>query len=988
MQINKHLNILNNKQLLAVKMPRVPVLMLAGPGTGKTRTLVTRILYQIDLYKIPAEQILALTFSNKASREMNTRLESVLKEKAKKVKTCTIHSLCLEILRKYNKKAYLDEYFSICDESYQSSLLTSLVSDKVRNGSGNTIRGIQTAISQYMMYQKPMPPFSAMIYDQYIAHLKKHKLIDFNQIIVKTRTLLMDNKDICDQYAFLYQAIHVDEFQDTDLVQYDIIKMLSQKHKNIFVVADDDQSIYAWRGANPENINTFIKDFNIKEPLFLDINYRSGQKIIDTANSVVERTERIEPDKILKAGGDINDSVQSQFFDNEEQEINFIFEKINDWRENNDTPLKEIAVLYPRHVFAEKLSLRLLIEKIPFQQATGRNFSEDPLMKKVLLYLQIIRDPFDALILQDLVEIELGYNLNKQIQNLQNVLKCGYRKALYQLSNLPETNDALKSQLEIFIGNLANLINLKTFYNFEQLLQLILNGLQTQDKSYIEEKALNFSEFFTNPDVSFFKEKNKIWVYHENAHLRYIAQSMLSRFKDDIFELKRENKEEIGKRDKVILLTEFNLPVKTNILELYNTTIEKRESSFSSLVRFCQNWIVGTDDVFKDYVVFDLETTGRDIEKCGIVEIAAIRVRNKEITDSYQILVNPGIAIEKEAQEIHHISNEDIANAPHLEEIWKEFKTFLGDDILIAHNGYAFDFKIIDRFAHKIDNQKINNVRYDSLIFARQMFPNDRNSIDALADKYNLDPGKRHRALDDVKVLHLIFQKLINMHHEQKRKTSGDYLFEYCALANFIDDKLTAYEDKVLFLAGVQKLLSPFSSLLDKYCKKFLFDKDDLMGKLSHKAYELFPDILIYNNRDDFKNRLFAVASDFISKNIDRAIAEFLSLIMLINPQDTLSSIDAVSLLTFHSAKGLEFKKVIIMGMEDDSMPSFHAYKEDDFDDRSVAKKIDEQKRLLYVGLTRAKEEIILTAVKNRFGRIQKSSPFLREILNYMKENT
>lgn len=988
MQINNLLSTLNSKQLHAVELPRVPVLMLAGPGTGKTRTLIARIIYQINYFKIPAEHILALTFSNKASREMSIRLENILKSKATKIKVCTIHSFCMEILRKYYKNAGLDEYFSICDENYQFKLLTSLVSDKVRNGTINVVRGIQTAISQHIIHQKPMPPFSAMIYDLYVAHLNKHKLIDFNQILEKTRSLLDNNKDICDQYAFMYQAIHVDEFQDTDLVQYDIIKMLANKHKNIFVVADDDQSIYAWRGANPENIQTFIKDFKIQQPVFLEINYRSGQKIINTAQSVVEQTERIEPEKVLKAGEEINDSILSRFFDNEEQEINFIAEKIREWRDNNNVQLKEVAVLYPRHLFAEKLSVRLLTEKIPFQQATGRNFSDDPQMKKVLLYLQIIRDPLDALILQELVEIEMGYNINKQVQTLQGVLKCGYRKALYEMSHRPETNEDLKRQLEIFIGNLANLINLKSFYNFKQLLQLILNGLQNLDKSYIENKSVKFSEFHTDPEERFFKKNSLIWVYHKNVHLRFLAKIMLGNFEAGINELDKENKDDVRKRDNVILLDECDFPLKYETLDLYNSTIEKRESSFTSLIRFCQNWIVGVENVFKDYVVFDLETTGRNTDKCGIVEIAAVKVRNREIVDRYQTFVNQGIPIEKEAHDVHHISDMDIADAPKLEKVWKEFKDFLGNDILIAHNGYAFDFRIIDREAHKIEGQKLSNVRYDSLVFARQMYPNDRNSIDALAEKFNLDPGNRHRALDDVNVLHSIFQVLLKEYQDQKKKISGSFLFEYCALANFLDDKLIAYEDRVFFLAGVNKLLSPFSTVLDIYCNNFILNKEKLSQQISQKAIELFPAILLYDSKDDFKNKLFNIAADFDSKQVDAAVSEFLSIIMLINPQDTLSSVDAVSLLTFHATKGLEFKKVIIMGMEDESMPSYHAYKDDDFDDRSVSKKLDEQKRLLYVGLTRAKEEIIFTAVKNRFGRIQKSSPFLREILNYMKENT
>jgi DNA polymerase III epsilon subunit family exonuclease len=446
-------------------------------------------------------------------------------------------------------------------------------------------------------------------------------------------------------------------------------------------------------------------------------------------------------------------------------------------------------------------------------------------------------------------------------------------------------------------------------------------------------------------------------------------------------------KTKVTKKDYVIELQDT--PVKTagKAINLFSQTTSKRESSFSSLVRLCQNWLVEGENVFNNYVVFDLETTGRDSETCAIVEIAAVKVSNRQISDSFQTLVNPQIPIEQEAIDVHHISENDVLQAPVIADVWPRFVKFIGKNILIAHNGYNFDFKIIDRFAQQIGGSKLANVRYDSLIFARQLYPNDRNSIDALSEKFKLDPGNRHRALDDVKVLHEIFQKMLKEFYENQKKVTADFLFEYCALANYLDNKLYCFEDKVFFLAGVQKLLSPYSKIFDDYCHKFAKDNDTFAAQITEKARQLYPEIVLYDNSDDFRNKILAIAREFNSLPIDQAIAEFLSTIMLINPQDKLAHADAVSLLTFHSAKGLEFQKVIIVGMEDDNMPNFFAYKNDDYDDRSLQKKMDEQKRLLYVGLTRAKDEIILSAVKNRFGRQQKSSPFLREILKYMKEN-
>ena len=290
---------LNEKQRLAVKAPRRPVLMLAGPGTGKTRTLIARIIYEIEFYTILPDHILALTFSNKAATEIKQRLFESIPEKAGKIRCCTFHSFCLDVLRKYHREAGLAKHFSVCDEDYRKRLLTNILKTRTRDNPQKKINGILLSFSNHTLKGKTLPPFSAIVYDEYTAHLSKHHFIDFDQILIKTLNLFQNHKDVLEQYRFLNQSILVDEFQDTDPVQYEIVKLLARKHGNIFVVADDDQSIYAWRGANPQNIRKYIEDFSIKEPVFLEKNYRCGKSIMDTAGQLIKNTDRVEPDKIV-----------------------------------------------------------------------------------------------------------------------------------------------------------------------------------------------------------------------------------------------------------------------------------------------------------------------------------------------------------------------------------------------------------------------------------------------------------------------------------------------------------------------------------------------------------------------------------------------------------------------------------------------------------------------------------------------------------------
>ena len=983
MHLKKFLNDLNKTQKKAVEAPRGPVLLLAGPGTGKTRTLIARIAYQIYKFEISPQHILALTFSNKAAGEISQRLSDVLNEHAAKIKTGTIHGFCLDILRKYNEPAGLHKHFTVCDDDYRKKLLGNLLRGRVREKLDRAVRGVSAAFDLHSLKAKPLPPFSAMIYEEYLAHLSARRLIDFNQIITKTLDLLNHQKDILEQYRFMYQAIHVDEFQDTDPLQYAIIRLLAGKHHNIFVVADDDQSIYAWRGANPKNIRQFMDDFHIDKPTFLDVNYRSGSKIVSIAANIVQDTERVEPNKLIRANDmAVIDSIQSAFFATESDEAAFILEKIQDWHQKHHVPLGEIAVLYPQHIFGEPLAMALIKKHIPFQQAGGKALADNPAMKKLILYLRLIRDPLDDLILEDLVRLELGYNTGKQIQNLMRTQKSSFRKALFEFASQSQNGLQADDALTTFVGRIANLINLKSFFSFRQIMDSILKDVRTTDgsKEWPALEAVDFKGF--KPPGKY----ARVWVYDQNPEIAFLAAEMCRKvFKNTIHIYNPDENPAVKNADVLFQLSgrEFIFPGKSY---LFTKQAQKR-SAISALFRYLQQILTVNIPHFNDYVVFDLETTGRDTETCGIVEIAAVRVRDGKVTDTFQTLINPQMPIEPGAMAVHHITDADVKAAPLMREVWPLFKDFIGDDMLIAHNGHAFDFRIINRFSRKLDKQKLQNIRYDSLILARSLYADSRNSIDALAERFGFDPGNRHRALDDVIVLNKIFLRLIQMEHERLRRQAGENLLEYVALAVFLQRSLKQEEDRRLFAIGIPKLLSPYAAVLDPYCQKFSKNKNSIQSALQAFSGQTLIQTSLFNDRDEFTHRLLEMAESFNHLTTDEAIAGFLSTVTLINPQDRLSSVDAVSLLTIHAAKGLEFRKVVIIGMEDKNMPSWFSYIKNDNDDRSTGEKLDEQKRVLYVAITRAREEVILTAVKNRAGRQHKSSPFLREILKFMREN-
>jgi len=987
--ISSLLDSLNDKQRQAIEKPLQPVLVLAGPGTGKTRMIIARIKLLLKKHSYNPEKILALTFTNKAANEMKTRLLNQCGQSAIDVKISTIHAFALEVIKKNHHKIGLQKNFSVCDREYQTRLMQKLCTHVIKEDIDNKIKALLLSIANFQMKGNKLASFTAEKYEEYKRYLTKHNLIDFNQIIVLCNDLFKENKDILSEYQHLYPAILVDEFQDTDPVQYEIIKMLAENEKNIFVVADDDQSIYSWRGANPENIKQYIKDFNIAEINFLDINYRSGDKIIKSAHSIIKDTNRVEPNKKVKSLPDVLDDIKVYMFLNESDEIEFILKKVQNWIDTG-VPLKEIAVIYPFHKMGSSLEHYLLKSQINYQMAVGNSILENPFLQKLVLFLKVIKDTSDDISLEQLAEIEIGMHLTRLIKNYGFKKNITFRMSLYDFYRFKKGDLDFNSLMTVrnFISQIANLVNLKSFYTLNQLIDDVYRQSQQFKYSYLNEKIneLDNPPEFDEIKNQFKNNKNefKYYVYHPRPEVEYIAVNLLSSILDKPIYSTKDNENKIDNPNSVIFeLCPQNKKYENAVLiPIHQYGNSKRKSSISNLFKVMQGLFSSQVEALPEtYIILDLETTDKEISTCGIVEIAAVRVKNGKIVDELQSLINPKMQISKGAEAVHNISESNVKNEPTIQEYWKKFKDFIADDFIIAHNGYAFDFAILDRFARKIDGAKLPNVKLDSLTMARNLFPGQSNSIDALVEKFELDAGTRHRALDDVKVLHDIIYIFQNIKNEQFQKTAFEIYTDIVALGNYVEKQLNATEDKIYFLSGIRKIISPYDNTLNIYCKKFDLDKSEVTQGLRNIVKRSDISSRTYNQEENILYKIKLLANEFNQLPIDEAIAGLINYMNLKSGgQDNLEDINAVSLLTFHAAKGLEFEKVILMGLEKNNIPGFHALREDADDGRSVSKKIEEQRRLLYVGITRGKSEVLMTAVKNRGGWENESSPFLKDL--------
>ena len=394
---------LNDKQLQAVNVVNGPVLVMAGAGSGKTRALTYRIYNLVKNHNIKPGNILAITFTNKATNEMKERLADVNNGQ---MQISTFHAFCAKILREFIFK--LDgytKYFTIYNEDERVKLLKKIIADlnytdsefvkevnyHISNAKNNGLTPDEYE-TEYV-YVRDIDKITK-VYSLYEQQMTLNNALDFDDLLTKMYQLLTQHTDVLNYLQDRYLYIHVDEFQDTNLIQYKILRLIGLKHKNVFVVGDDDQSIYGWRGANIENTSLFLKDFAPVEIIKLEQNYRSTKHVLEVANKlIVNNTSRME--KVLWTENENGETVHfyKAFSDRDEAEfvVRSVYELINDKGVNPS----EIAILFRMGALSRLFEERLLNYNIPYSLYGAFKFFERVEIRNILSYLWLLYNPND-----------------------------------------------------------------------------------------------------------------------------------------------------------------------------------------------------------------------------------------------------------------------------------------------------------------------------------------------------------------------------------------------------------------------------------------------------------------------------------------------------------------------------------------------------------------------------------------------------------------
>lgn len=513
--MNNMLDKLNERQKEAVLATEGPVLVLAGAGSGKTTVLVNRIAYMISEKHIRPWNILAITFTNKAAREMKDRIERLLGDTAKDMWIGTFHSVCVRILRSCIDLLGYSRDFVIYDTADTKTVMKECLRELDIDEKSFPVRNVLSIISKAKNDLMDAATFEnvyksdyrmsiiAKIYYRYQTKLRKNNAVDFDDIILNTVKILSENPDVLSKYQDKFQYILVDEYQDTNNSQYLLINLLAQANRNLCVVGDDDQSIYKFRGANIGNILNFEDDYSDVQKITLDQNYRSTQNILDAANSVISNNKGRMGKSLWTSNGDGN-KVFVYTGTNEYDEARYIARQIKKHFDEQGS-FSDCAILYRTNAQSRVIEEMLMRESVPYKVLSGLRFYDRKEIKDIIAYLRVVYNPNDDVSLARIInepKRKIGNATLEKARNIAREKETSLYDVISHADDYPEFKTAIKKLLG-FSEIIQSLIKLKDTVTIEDLTGRILNdtgympALVMEDTTESKTRIENLGEFIS-----------------------------------------------------------------------------------------------------------------------------------------------------------------------------------------------------------------------------------------------------------------------------------------------------------------------------------------------------------------------------------------------------------------------------------------------------------------------------------------------------------
>ena len=463
-----YLESLNEAQKEAVLYNGGPLLVFAGAGSGKTKVITHKIAYLIDSLQVNPSRILAVTFTNKAASEMKERTEALLRSKIEGLWIGTFHSICARMLRRDIKLLGYRTNFTILDE--EDSL--KVVKDAMKNLNIDSKYLDPGAIREYISGAKTnyldnhefskiskeyFEKVVANVYDHYAEILKTSNSLDFDDLLLLTVKLLKEHNEVLHYYQEKFKYLLVDEYQDVNRIQYELIILLGKKHQKITLVGDDDQSIYSFRGASVEFIDSIFNDFKNMKIIKLEKNYRSTQEILDVANKLIKYNKH-RSEKILFCDNDNTSSVGVYDAMDEIDEARFVAKKIKELKADGTFKYSDFAVLYRMNAQSRSFEEYLIQEGIPYQVIGGTKFYSRTEIKDIIAYLSLINNPYDDISFKRIVNVpvrKIGESTLNEVEDVALNMNVSLFEAIEEIINAEETVSSRK--LKVFYDLIKDL---------------------------------------------------------------------------------------------------------------------------------------------------------------------------------------------------------------------------------------------------------------------------------------------------------------------------------------------------------------------------------------------------------------------------------------------------------------------------------------------------------------------------------------------------
>ena len=553
---------LNNEQREAVFCTEGPLLMLAGAGSGKTRSLTHRIAYLIEEKGVAPWNILAITFTNKAAQEMRERVDALVGYGSEDIWISTFHATCSRILRRHIDLLGYDRNFTIYDASDQKSLMKEVLKEMKIDTKQFPERSVMSEISSAKNeYKSPLDYRNeygsnfrnqriADIYEHYQKRLKENNALDFDDLLVKMVDLFQTNPDVLEHYQDRFQYIMVDEYQDTNTVQFLLVSLLAQKYRNLCVVGDDDQSIYKFRGANIYNILNFEKVFPDAQVIRLEQNYRSTQNILNAANGVIANNKG-RKEKKLWTENQKGELVHFKQYDTEYDEADGVVSRIN-FLAMRGVQYKDMAILYRTNAQSRIFEEKLKQKNIPYAIVRGISFYDRKEIKDLMSYLKVVDSGMDDLSVKRIINVPkrgIGQTTINRLQEFAILNQMSFLDAVFNADEIPEVTRAL-AKLHKFADMIEEFHEYASEHEISELLEHILDV--TQYRAELEAEGTDESisrledieELFN--DIAYYEEEE------ENPNLRdFLAEKDMYTLNAGIDNLEDEN-------NKVLLMTLHN----------------------------------------------------------------------------------------------------------------------------------------------------------------------------------------------------------------------------------------------------------------------------------------------------------------------------------------------------------------------------------------------------------------------------------------------